>query len=170
MGVWTDGQLVRRVRRGDAAAFDVLFARHWRTSFRAALAIASSAAAAEDAAQEAWLRAMRGLDGCRPPEHFGRWLRRIAINCAIDGLRGAPAVALPGLEVASTAHDEDDGLRAAVRALEFDRRIVVALRFWADLTVPEIADALGVPVGTASSRLTRGLADLRSRLAEVERC
>lgn len=69
-----------------------------------------------------------------------------------------------------TGGDGREGeLRAAVAALDLDRRTVVVMRYWLDLTPPEIAESLELPLGTVHSRLARALADLRAALAESSR-
>src|SRR6478736_702379 len=160
----SDARLVGRVLAGDPWAAGTLYDRHWRTAWRAAVAVLGSAADAEDVATEAWLRAIDALDECLPPENFGPWLRRIAVNRAIDVLRRRRFVT-PLDEAAEVAGSfapasPDDEIRQAVARLPLERRVVVALRFWADLSVPAIAELLEVPVGTATSRLSRGLDDL----------
>jgi RNA polymerase sigma-70 factor (ECF subfamily) len=165
----SNARLTTRARAGDAAALDALFRRHWPATWRAALAVCASDALAEDAAQDAWLKAIRSLAAFDPTRPFGPWLRRIVVNCAIDAVQRSRAPYLD-VDVATTAHrvDADPVVVAAVRRLPVERRVVVALRFWADLTVLEIAEALDIPEGTARSRLARALDDLRAML-EVQR-
>jgi RNA polymerase sigma factor (sigma-70 family) len=145
-----------------------LFARHWTRVWQAAYAVLGDRAAADDAAQRAVERAIRGLDTFRTDGSFGAWIRRIAVNQAIDMVRRRPPeTALHDEAAAPDRYDEileRDTLVAAVARLDEDRRIAVAMRYWLDMTQAEIADALGVPVGTVSSRLSRALADLREHL------
>ena len=168
VGRHADAQLVARTLAGDTAAAGRLFDRHWPATVRAAGAVTADAARAEDAAAEAWLRAIDRLASCQPATKFGPWLRRIAVNCAIDAIRADRRLTALGDEPSPAPERDDDGeLRAAVRRLPLERRVVVALRFWADLSLPEIAEALDIPLGTASSRLTRGVEDLRRALQGV---
>ena len=165
----TDARLVARVLTRDADAADVLFRRHWPSSWRTALAVCGSYALAEDAAQEGWVRAFTALaqfDRSRP---FEPWLRRIVVNCAIDAIGRSPRVtgAVDG-ERAALPAELDDAVVAAVLRLPVERRVVVALRYWADLSVPAIAESLGIPAGTARSRLARALEELRT-MPEVQR-
>jgi RNA polymerase sigma-70 factor (ECF subfamily) len=149
---------------------DAFVRENWAPVWRAAYAVTADAQLAEDAAQEAFVRALRSLhrlDG-RP---LRPWLRRIAVNCAIDQLRrrprgwvGAELAPDPGL---APPDGPDDDLVAAVLALPDDRRMVVVLHFWCDWTHREIADALGIPAGTVGSRLSRALDDLSLRVTEV---
>lgn len=159
------------MQNGSARAADVLFDRHWTGAWRAAYAVLGERAGADDAAQRAIERAIRSLDRFRDDGAFGPWLRRIAVNQAIDMLRRRrPEAPLndehpgpdPYAEIA-----ERDALVAALGRLSEERRTVVAMRYWLDMDPPEIAEQLGVPVGTVSSRLSRALSDLRE-LLEVE--
>jgi RNA polymerase sigma-70 factor, ECF subfamily len=168
----SDAALVGRVLAGDSRAAGTLYDRHWRGAWRAAVAVLGSAAEAEDVATEAWLRAIDALEQCQPRDRFGPWLRRIAVNRAIDVVRRGRRLSslddLVGI-TAEAPEDPDRGIREAVARLPLERRVVVALRFWADLSVPAIAELLEIPVGTATSRLARGLADLRVSIEEVAR-
>ncbi len=160
----SDAKLVARVLAGDSRAAGTLYDRHWQGAWRAAVAVLGSPAEAEDVAADAWLRAIDALDRCTPADSFGCWLHRIAVNRAIDVLRRERrSSSLDGVAELADAGSSgaDPEIRAAVAQLPLDRRVVVALRFWADLSLPAIAELLEIPVGTASSRLARGLDDLR---------
>ena len=166
----SDAQLVKLVLRGDERAANDLFRRHWPGAWRAALAVCASAPLAEEAAQDAWIRAIAALarfDASRP---FAPWLHRIVVNCALDAVRrDRSARSSPvSLDAPTGGTTSDDALVAAVLQLPIERRAVVALRFWADLSVPEIAELLELPEGTARSRLARALDDLRA-MPEVQR-
>ncbi|MBD3236201.1 MAG: sigma-70 family RNA polymerase sigma factor [Candidatus Eisenbacteria bacterium] len=78
----SDGTLVARARRGDAAAFGALVQRHYRACNAVALAILRRRADAEDACQDAWVRALEKLDTCRNPERFASWMLQIVRNHA----------------------------------------------------------------------------------------
>ena len=138
--------------------------------WRAAYAVTADAQLAEDAAQEAFVRALRSrhrLDG-RP---WRPWLRRIAANSAIDQLRRRPR-GWVGAELAPEAwrlpaDGPDDDLVTAVLGLPVGRRMVVVLHFWCDWTHREIASALGIPPGTVASGLSRALDELSLRVTEV---
>jgi len=169
----TDSQLVHEVRGGSSEAAEVLFERHWPRAWQAAYAVLGDRTRADDAAQSAIERGFRSLDSFDARRPFGPWIARIAVNQALNGLRQA------GREVAfhEVAHAAADAVGAvdarlellgAVGRLEPGRRVVIALRYWLDLDPPEIAELLGIPVGTVSSRLSRALSDLRHELgAEV---
>ena len=84
---WSDPELVLGVRRGDRECFDVLVHRHQREVRAVARSICSDSEESQDVAQEAFLRAWTNLDLLVDPSRFGAWVRRIALACAIDGLR-----------------------------------------------------------------------------------
>lgn len=163
-----DEDLVTGAAGGAADARGELFRRHWRAVWRRAYLVTGRPEAADDVTQDAFERAFRSLAGFDHGASFAGWIQRIAVNRAIDLLRAerrlAPldAVAEQGAWDAEPGGDRD--LQAAVARLAPERRAVVILRFWADLSGPEIADLLELPVGTVHSRLSRALADLRGVL------
>jgi RNA polymerase sigma-70 factor (ECF subfamily) len=165
----SDARLVRRAQRGSREAAAALFARHWPAAHRAALAVTGSAASAEDVAQDAFERAFAGIGGFDARRPFAPWLHRIVVNRALDLLRrerrlvGLDAVEEPGGPDPWDGAEDPIALRA-VAALDPDRRAVVVLRYLLDYRPPEIAEMLGIPVGTVNSRLGRALAELRDRL------
>ncbi|HMM49299.1 MAG TPA: RNA polymerase sigma factor [Miltoncostaeaceae bacterium] len=167
----SDAELVRRYLDGEIAAGEVLFGRHWPRSWRAAYAVAGSATAADDATQAAVERAIRGLDGFNIARPFGPWLARIAVNQALNNLRVARRE-VPLVDEHQSADlygevDNRDEVIHAVAALPADQRVVVALRYWADMSREEIAAVTDTPLGTVASRLSRALTTLRTNLGEV---
>lgn len=174
-----DTELIPLVRAGSPEAAEVLFDRYWTSAWKAAYAVTAERALADDAAQEAMERAFGALDRFDETRPFGPWLKRIAVNRAIDHLRQRRRVALVPEEHAefhswavSDAADDDLHLWAvtdAVAALGEGRRIVVVLHYWLDLPLEEIAGLLGLPVGTVASRLARAKAELRQVLEEADR-
>ena len=159
---------MQRARSGSADAVSELFLLHWPAVWRAALVVLGSRAEADDAAQDAMLAGIAALatfDDARP---LGPWLRRIAVNRALDRLRASRRlVELGELPDSGWAIDEWVGqqqLAAALRQLAPERRTVVALRFVLGMPLGEVAECLALPRGTASSRLSRGLDDLRAIL------
>jgi RNA polymerase sigma-70 factor (ECF subfamily) len=163
----TDADLVLAAQRGSREALGLLFDRHWPRVWRAAYSTVGDRELANDAAQDAFLRAaaaLRRFDHRRPLEP---WLVRIAVNRAIDLVRSrrrlVPVEEAPepfGLDDAPA----DEELAAALRRLGPERRAVIALHYWLDYTTPEIAEVLDVPLGTVNSRLARALRDLRLHL------
>lgn len=168
-----------RLRRGDTEGLVGLMHRHQDRLFRFLLRLLGDEAMAEDVFQQTWLqvaeRASR-YDAARP---FAPWLFTVARNLALDQLRrvrpqsleqNAELPAAPGaqddplaLALSSQRHGR---LKDAVAALSALDREVLSLRFDADLELPQLAAALGVPLPTAKARLYRALARLRERLLE----
>ena len=148
---------------------------------RTAYVVAGDAADAEEAAQEAFVKAYRALDRFRSDAPFRPWLLAIVANEARNRRRAAgrqAALALraaerdrpsgdaaPSPEEAVLGSDERERLLAAVNRMGESDRTVIAYRFFLDLSERETAEALGVPPGTVKSRLSRALARLRGMLA-----
>lgn len=158
---------------GSRAAGEELFGRHWLWAWRLAFSVTRSPTAADDVTQDAFERAFRGLASFNGRSSFRTWLTRIIFNQSIDLARRQShteplerAETLPDWRHADALRNRD--LIDAVLALPLERRTVVALRYWARLSPAEIAEILGVPLGTVHSRLGRALADLRSRLEETD--
>jgi RNA polymerase sigma-70 factor (ECF subfamily) len=162
----SEAALVRAARAGDGAAVEELFRRHWPGTYRAAYLVVGDAAAAEDIAQEAFLRAVDALDRFDRRRPLAPWLHRIAVNRAIDWTRTRRPEA-PEADRAAPTPDTglSDEIVAALGALAADRRAVVVLRYLLEYTPGEIAAMLDLPRGTVNSRLRRGLDELERRLA-----
>jgi len=163
---------IRGAQRGSVSDLEALFREHWSRAYRAAYLVVHDAAAAEDIAQEAFLAAVRSLDRFDRRRPFGPWLHRIAVNRAIDEVRGGRrAVGLDEAPEPSTWPDEPWPAHADIVAelgeLPLERRLPIVLRHWLGLSVEETAEMLDVPVGTVASRVSRGLAELRERLEVV---
>lgn len=162
----SETSLVRAAQRGSSEAFAELFRRHWPRAHRAAWLVLHDATAAEDVAQEAFLAAVRALDGFDRRRPFGPWLHRIVVNRAIDHARARELrreVGDAGVEpaVVDRADAPDDDILAALAALPPDQRAVIVMRHLLGFTPGEIASALGLPRGTVNSRLRRGLDGLQ---------
>jgi RNA polymerase sigma-70 factor (ECF subfamily) len=171
-----DPELIALAREGSTEAAGALFDRYWVLAWGAAYAVTADRALADEAAQEAIERAFSAFHQYDDTRPFGPWLKRIAINRAIDHLRrerrlevlNEESAALHGWALGEAA-DEDLHLWAvadAVASLGAAKRTVVVLRYWLDLPIEEIAGVLGLPVGTVASRLSRALVELRSALEE----
>lgn len=167
----TDSELVALVRDGSHEAVAELFRRHWESTWRTAYGLCGRRAMADDMAQDAFERAFAGVAKFNGRSSFGTWVQRIAVNRTIDQLRRERRLGeLTGdledpVEWAERSHG-DPALMRALGRLTPERRVPVVLRYWLDYTPAEIADALGLPVGTVSSRLSRALDDLRSALED----
>jgi len=167
-----DRELVERARRGDAHAFTTLVRRHERSLYATAYAITRSQWDASDAVQDALAEAYAKLHTLRDPARFGAWVSRIVINRCNTQLRKrarvVPVEEPPEPEAFVWSGPEDGlDLMNAIRLLGPDHREVVALRYFRDLKVTEIAHVLGCPVGTVKSRLNRALAALHAQLGET---
>lgn len=169
-----DSELIVLARTGSVAAVEVLFDRYWPHVWKAAYAVTADRGLADDAAQEAIEKAFDALHRFDETRPLGPWLKRIAINRAVDQLRRRRRVeVLTDEETAfhpwtlGESADEDLRLWAvsdAVAALGAGKRVVVVLHYWLDLPIDEIAGVLGLPVGTVASRLARAKTELRSVL------
>lgn len=168
-----DQELIAFARKGSAEAAGVLFDRYWPMAWAAAYAVTADRALADDAAQDAIQRAFAGLHRFDVTRPFGPWLKRIAVNRAIDQLRSARRREQAELHSWSVGERAGEELRFwavadAVAALGEGKRLVVVLHYWLDLPLEEVAGVLGLPVGTVASRLSRALAELRVALGEEE--
>jgi RNA polymerase sigma-70 factor, ECF subfamily len=144
------------------AAFAALADLHLAAAYRLAGVILADPFDAEDATHDAVVTAWRRYGSLRDPARFEPWFQRILVNICRDRLRGRrrrPSVEV-GLAPGPAGGDEAYGrvddrlaLDRAFEALSPDHRLAVVLRFYADLTVDEIADRTGVPAGTVKSRL-----------------
>jgi RNA polymerase sigma-70 factor (ECF subfamily) len=177
--VTADDALVRDP--DDAAHRDDAFARRSDAYLGQALGLAyyivGDLHEAEDATQEAMARAWKSRRSLRAPEAFEAWLDRIVVNTCREKLRRKRAVTeveLPADGGEPEAADRFSALFArdavgrALAALTVDQRTVVVLRYWRDLSLDQIAQRLGWPIGTVKSRLHYGLAALRERLEQDE--
>jgi RNA polymerase sigma-70 factor (sigma-E family) len=143
-------------------------------AYRLAGLLLADAHEAEDAVQDALVVAWQAFETLRDADRFGAWFDRILVNGCRDRLRRRNVVRfIPidgGPEPAGrdpfTAFIERDALLACLGALTADERIVVVLRFWADLPLEGIAERLGWPIGTVKSRLHRALERLRADLSQ----
>ena len=167
-----EAQLLERARAGHEDAFRILVERHRDRAYGLALRITRSPANAEDAAQEAFVRAWLALPRFRGDASFGTWLHRIVARRALDRSMAARRreTRETGLEaaerVADTAGDERDVLLARrlerlMDRLSAPRRAVVALFYQEDQSVEHIASALDMPENTVKTHLSRARAALR---------
>jgi RNA polymerase sigma-70 factor (ECF subfamily) len=155
-------------------AFEALSDRCLDDSYRMAAVILRDPAEAEDAVHDAALMAWRKFGSLRDPAKFDAWFGRIVVNLCRDRLRarqrGRIREAQLGAALELGRRDEfvsvaqRDALDAAFPKLDPDLQVVVALRFYRDLQLDDIAELLGIPVGTVKSRLHTGLKRLRVEL------
>jgi RNA polymerase sigma-70 factor (ECF subfamily) len=150
-------------------------------AYRLAGLLLSDEHEAQDATQDALIRAWQSIGSLRDPAGFQAWFDRILVNICRDRLRRRRRITFVPIESAADgghpgAPVEADPFRAvldrdyAVRTmanLNPDERIVLILHYWADLTLDAVADRLGWPVGTVKTRLHHGLDEIRRTLADT---
>ncbi len=174
-----DDQLVARAKQGDTRAYGTLVEEHQTIAFRTAYLLTGSAADAEDAVQEAFVKAHRALARFRQGAAFRPWLlsivanearnrrrsagrrERLALRVAEDPLSGG---AVPSPEAALLDAEQREELLAAVNELKDDDRLALGCRYFLGLSEEETAAALGWRRGTVKSRTSRALARLREQL------
>jgi len=177
-----ENTLVERARRGDADAYEELVRRYTEMAFRAAYLVTGSAPDAEEAAQDAFVKAFRALSRFRAGAPFRPWLLRIVGNEARNRRRAAgrraalelrlaegigAGGAAPSPEAAAEAAEERRALLRALMMVGDDHRQVVGCRYLLQLSVEETAATLGIPEGTVKSRLARALTHLRELMEPV---
>ena len=176
-----DSVLIARAVRGDSAAYEEIVQRYQQVAFRTAYVITGTAADAEDAAQEGFVKAYRALDRFRQGAEWRPWLLRIVANEAKNRRRAAgrrealalrvaaydrPGDAVPSPEAALLRGEARARLLAAVERLPDEHRDAIACRYFLELSEEETAAALGIRRGTVKSRLSRALERLRAELEE----
>jgi RNA polymerase sigma-70 factor, ECF subfamily len=177
--VFDERAIVEAVLAGDREAFRGLVEREAPAVIRACQRVLGDLHEAEDAAQEAFVTAFRSLAGWRGDGPFGAWLTRIAVRIAlrraqrrrdvtwIDPANLSSGVDLPGgidPAISSLHSERAAGIRSAVSRLDEPYREVIALRFFGELSLDEIAVQTGRPLGTVKTHLRRGLLRLRTTL------
>lgn len=168
-------QLVERAIEGDFDAFAELVSTSASRQYAVATLILRDRDGAHDAVQEALVAAWRGLSALRDPDAWDAWVQRLTVRACYAAARRhrrrslfeLPASAEIELEDASdqpAALAERDRMQRELAALPIDQRAVIVLHFYVGLPLTEAAMVLDIPVGTAKSRLHRGLAALRSTM------
>ena len=168
-----DVELVVRAQRGDAAAFALIAEGIAARSLPVARRILHDPDLAEDATQRALLEVWRGLPQLRDVVRFDSWSYRVLLRaCYSEGRRQRnwalniplnPGDGLPTDGDVAAIVDRDQ-LERGLRRLSGEHRAVVHLRFFQDLPVNRVAEVLGIPVGTARSRLHHAIRSLRAAL------
>ena len=163
-----DTTAVRSERRLDREeGFARLVSQELAAAYRTAAVLLGDSVEAEDATQDALVRAWQRWDHLREDERAGAWFGRILVNVCRDRLRSRHAIVVrwvgdPTAPDPAARTAERDALWGAFAGLGADQQIVVALRYYLDLPLEAIAERTGVPLGTAKSRLHHALRALRA--------
>jgi RNA polymerase sigma-70 factor, ECF subfamily len=170
----TDGELIERIAEGDRAAFEELYQRYARAVLGLALRRLGDRGRAEDASQEAFVAIWRSARTYDPARGNGApWLYAVARNAITDGLRRTPE---PAADVPDAPSGEPDpAMRAeeawtawrvhrALEVLPDNERTVIEVAYWRGLSQSEIAQLLGIPLGTVKTRTRSALARLAQEL------
>ncbi len=173
-----EADLLARARGGSLLAFEEIVKRYERRVYGIALRIVRRHEVADDVAQEAFMRAHQALSTFDLGRPFGPWICRIAANLAINHVRSPEAretplpeghaeTAAPGRGALDLVLEREarEVLERALGDLPAEQRAVFALRTFEELSYREIADALGISIGTVMSRLSRARERLRAALA-----
>lgn len=177
-----DARLIARARGGDIAAYEGLVRRYQDVAFRAACLITRDPVEAEDASQEAFVKAYRALGRFREGAPFGPWTLAIVANEARNGRKAASrrvglslrvaeeprGDGVPSPEAAVVASERRSELLQAVESLGEGDRAVICYRYFLELSEAETAEVLGCARGTVKSRLSRALARLRGVMGREE--
>jgi RNA polymerase sigma-70 factor, ECF subfamily len=172
-----EASLIEQAQNGDRNAFGELVRCHYQGVVMVVYRMCGDTGLAEDAAQEAFIRAWVNLPSYRPNGCLRNWLYRIAMNAALDVLRRKPEEALEDEEMqrmpdqtvspenALIEKERIALLQQAMKSLPEASRAVLVLREYGGLSYQEIANVLDVPIGTVMSRLNYA----RNRLREILR-
>ena len=173
----TDAQLALESIQGDAEAYAGLVRRYQAAVFSVCYRMLGERGAAEDMAQETFLRAFLHLESYQVERPFGPWIRKMAANLCINQMKAQRLLILPfeeesgprleahipGPEDAAVENETARGLAAAIRSLRPAQRAVIELSHFQEMSYAEIAAALGLPLSDVKSHLFRA----RKRLAEI---
>ena len=179
-----DEELMPLVRRGEAAAFEVVYERHCGAAFALAYRMCGTRSTAEDVVQEAFLSLWRsGARYDRTRGSVRTWVLGIVHNRAIDALRRSTVhdrrrasdegieerfEARERTEIEASRHEEAASVRAALEELPAEQSRVIELAYFGGFTHSEIADMLDTPIGTIKGRMRLGLEKLRGQLVGLQ--
>ena len=176
-----ESELVERAKRGDEGAYGQLVQEYQGIAFRTAYLVVGDAAEAEDAAQEGFVKAYYAIRRFRPGAPFRPWILQIVANEARNRRRSAgrrtglvmrtaadapSGEAAPSPEAALLIGEQRTELLAAVNSLREEDRLVIACRYFLELSEEETSNVLGWRRGTVKSRLSRALDRLRAEMGD----
>jgi RNA polymerase sigma-70 factor (ECF subfamily) len=165
--------LVQRAAKGDPDAFGSLATATIGRLDAAARLILRDPESAKDAVQDAFTRAWRDLPGLRDPDRFEAWLHRLLAHACYDELRRhrrrpiqveITALDHPSIQDSQSASADRDALERGLRIVDPDLRTIIVLFYYLDMPLPDVAAAIGIPIGTAKSRLHRARGQMRVAL------
>jgi len=174
--VTMERELVRRAIDGDREAFSELMNASASRQYAVATLILRDGSRAQDAVQEAFVSAWKGMSALRNPDAWDAWLHRLTVRACFASVRREkrrrvvelhvmpdPELGKPDETMAALL--QRDQLERELDRLPIEQRAVIVLRFFADLPLDEVADILDIPIGTAKSRQHRGLQAMRSSMS-----
>lgn len=166
--------LLERFSRGDLEAFEELFRQFQGQVFAWIMRIVRDRGIAEDLTVETFWRIYRSRERFKPDGNFGAWAYRIATNLALSHLRRAPAEeelkdepAVPDVPDVAEQQETLDEVRRAFRRLPSRLQATVTMALVEERPYPEIAEAMGMPLGTVKSRVFRAVRILRKQLSRM---
>lgn len=176
-------KLIARATSGDPAAFNSLMQQHEGRMYAVALRMCANREDAQDCLQEAMLRIYRAISGFKGESSFATWVYRITMNTCLDELRKrknrqstsldnlldmgwSPSDETNAPEKHAIRNESRRALQSAIANLPEDMRSAIVLRDIEGLSYDEIAQALGINIGTIKSRISRGREKLREKLKE----
>ncbi len=166
--------LVERAGQGDHDAFALIVHGSIVRLESVARLVLRDPELARDAVQDAYIRAWKGLPGLRDPDNLEAWLHRLTVNACLDIARRRKRrpievelepIDAPALRDETGLIADRDQLERGFLTLRPEQRAVLVLHYYVGMSVPMLATTLGIPLGTAQSRLSRALAALRAALA-----
>lgn len=186
-----EGRLIEEVRSGNTEAFEYFVRQYQKKITRIAYRFLRDAGEADCAAQESFLRAYQNLGDFREGSTFETWLTRICINWCKDrlkrrrlvlffhqapareeedggGLEDAAPAADPSPERRATGREIRERLSAAIEMLSPRQRSIFVMKHFEEMSIPEIADVMGLDSGTIKSHLFRAAHKIRERLADFQ--
>ncbi|NLY80568.1 MAG: sigma-70 family RNA polymerase sigma factor [Lysinibacillus sp.] len=163
-------RLLKKAKKGDDKAFSKLIEQEKIKLFKMALLYMKNEDDALDVVQETVMKAFIHINTLKEEKYFSTWVTRILINTALETIRKKQNIVPINNQIIETEitnqHEERIDLAGAIRQLDEKYKTVILLRYYKDLTVPEIAELLECPQGTVKSNLHRGMIELKKLLTK----